>query len=143
MAVAKNEKALLSISKLFLQQNLYILLPNKNSIPSIASCYTLSLVLFCQNLTTLKPYLGTQERHEGQRWGKVWGSGEPEEWDEQVCSTSSLVRRHTKKFNSLILSHIRMKNSLVKKQNKTKTALSDMLDDFKHKLAEQPSLEHG
>ena len=36
-----------------------------------------------------------------------------------------------------------MKNSLVKKQNKTKTALSDMLDDFKHKLAEQPSLEHG
>ena len=35
-----------------------------------------------------------------------------------------------------------MKNSLVqklKKKKKTKTALSDMLDDFKHKLAEQPS----
>ena len=38
-----------------------------------------------------------------------------------------------------------MNNSLVNNNNNNnnKTALSDMLDDFKHKLAEQPSSEHG
>ena len=104
------------LASYFCNRHLYILLPNKNSIPSKASCYALPPILFRQNLTTLKPHLGIQEIRQGQGWGKVQGRGEPEEWDEEACSTTSLVRRNTKKFNSLFLSCIKMKNSLVQAQ---------------------------